>query len=102
MSETLPTSPPTSTPIPAPTAAEPWKPEPFWAKPSIGILSFALLAAALFVTWKYDKDQPFNLLIGAVIANATTVINYYFGSSSGSAQKTALLTTPPPPRPGGG
>jgi len=73
-----------------------------WAKPSIGVFSFVLFAAALFVTWKYDKEQAFNLLIGAVIANATTVIGYYFGSSSGSAQKTALLATLPPPRPGGG
>jgi hypothetical protein len=87
-----------SDPTPTPTAPEPPKPEPFWAKPSIGIFTYVLLGAALFITWKYDKDQPFNLLIGAVIANATTVVSYYFGSSSGSAQKTALLTTP---RPGG-
>jgi hypothetical protein len=94
-----------STPTPTPTPTTPIPPpprEPLWAKPSIGIFSFVLFAAALFVTWKYDKEQAFNLLIGAVIANATTVIGYYFGSSSGSAHKTELLTPPPPRRPGGG
>src|SRR5262245_13978362 len=91
----------TSTASPPPPVPQPTPPEPFWAKPSIGIFSFVLFAAALFGTWKYDKEQAFNLLIGAVIANATTVIGYYFGSSSGSAQKPALLATPPPrPRDG--
>jgi hypothetical protein len=96
MSDTAPMTTPTPSPTPPPPR------EPLWAKPSIGIFSFVLFAAALFVTWKYDKEQAFNLLIGAVIANATTVIGYYFGSSSGSAHKTELLTTPPPRRPGAG
>ena len=81
----------------ASTASQPAPSEPFWAKPSIGIFSFVVFAAALFVTWKTDQKEAFNLLIGAVIANVTTVIGYYFGSSSGSAQKTALLATRPNP-----
>ncbi len=90
MSDTSrPTTPTTTTP-PPPS-------EPIWAKPSIGIFSLFLFFAALFVTWVYNKEAPFNLLIGAVIANATTVVGYYFGSSSGSAHKTELLR-----RPGGG
>lgn len=76
--------------------------EPFWAKPSIGILSFVIFAAALYVTWKYDKTDAFNLLIGAVIANVTTVVSYYFGSSSGSAHKTELLSQALPPPPASG
>jgi len=39
------------------------------------------------------NDTAFNLMIGAVISNVTTVVGYYFGSSSGSAQKTALMGT---------
>jgi hypothetical protein len=86
---------PTQTPTPTlpPTLPTP-APEPSWVKPSIGIFSFGVFAAALFVTWQFNKEAAFNLLIGAVIANVTTVIGYYFGSSSGSAQKTALLTPP--------
>jgi hypothetical protein len=93
--------PPTTTPpTPAPTSATA-PPEPYWAKPSIGIFSLIIFAGALGVVWWAGKDQAFNLLIGAVIANATTVIGYYFGSSSGSAQKTALLAAAPPPGAGG-
>ncbi len=72
--------------------------EPDWAKPSIGILSLALFALGLGVTWFYDDKTAFNLLIGAVISNATTVVSYYFGSSSGSAQKMALLAAAAPPQ----
>jgi hypothetical protein len=98
---------PTPTPTPPgptpPTPPSPPPPEPSWVKPSIGIFSFVIFAAALFVTWKFSQTAAFNLLVGAVIANVTTVIGYYFGSSSGSAHKTALLaTTLPSERPGGG
>jgi hypothetical protein len=95
MSDTSPT------PTPAPTPPQPTPPEPFWAKPSIVFSRLSSSALLFFVTWQYGKEPAFNLLIGAVIANVTTVVGYYFGSSSGSAQKTALLTTPPPPRPDG-
>jgi len=84
--------------------------EPRWAKPSIGIFALGLFALTLAVIgwawWGTNYNPPegvkaaFNLLIGAVIANATTVIGYYFGSSSGSAQKTALLASNPPNPPG--
>jgi hypothetical protein len=78
-------------------------PEPSWAKPSIGIFSFVVFAAALIVTCRYaEMKETFSLLIGAVIANVTTVIGYYFGSSSGSTQKTALLAAAPPAQPPGG
>jgi len=93
-----------ATPQPTPTAPSLTPPthEPIWAKPSIGIFSFVIFGAALVATWLYNKDAAFNLLIGAVIANVTTVIGYYFGSSSGSAHKTALLAARPPTPPGGG
>lgn len=71
--------------------------EPTWAKPSIGIYSLALFLAGLGIAWWTKNDTAFNLLIGAVISNATTVIQYYFGSSSGSTQKTALLNPPKTP-----
>ena len=90
---TPPVMPPASTPAgPTPTS------EPFWAKPSIGIFSLVLFALALGVVWWAKQEAAFNLLIGAVISNTTTVIGYYFGSSSGSAQKTAMIAGT---RPGG-
>jgi hypothetical protein len=76
------TTPPSTTP-PAPQ-------EPFWAKPSIGIYSLVLFLAAMGISWWMKNDTAFNLMIGAVIANANTVIQYYFGSSSGSARKTEM------------
>lgn len=51
--------------------------EPPWAKPSIGIYTLALLLACLGVSWWTKSDTAFNLIVGAVIANASTVINYY-------------------------
>jgi len=93
--------PPPTAPVTAPAltpASATLTPEPFWAKPSIGIFSLVLFALALGVVWWANKEAAFNLLIGAVISNATTVIGYYFGSSSGSAQKTAMIAST---RPGG-
>lgn len=79
--------PPSTPPSATPTV------EPYWAKPSIGIFSLTLFMVALGVSWFAKTDTAFNLMIGAVISNATTVVGYYFGSSSGSAQKTALLAS---------
>jgi hypothetical protein len=84
-------------PRPTPTV------EPSWAKPGIAIFALAIFACALVVVWSGGgvMKDAFNLLIGAVIANATTVFGYYFGSSSGSAQKTALLASTTTPSSGG-
>jgi hypothetical protein len=39
-----------------------------------------------------DKDQQLQLLIaGAIIANATTAINWFFGSSAGSEKKDDII-----------
>jgi hypothetical protein len=80
-------------PLPvSPAAAQ----EPAWAKPSIGIYSLSLFVLGLGVAWWSKNDTALNLMIGAIISNATTVIGYYFGSSSGSSHKTALLATKGP------
>lgn len=53
----------------------------------LGVVSQLLLIAA-FGFAIMDKDQQLQLLItGAIIANATSVINWFFGSSSGSERK---------------
>ena len=82
------------TTTPSTTAAA----EPIWAKPSIGVYSLTLFAACLGVAWWLKSDTAFNLMIGAVIANANTVVQFYFGSSSGSQKKDATIAaqqTPP-------
>jgi hypothetical protein len=68
-------------------------------------LSLLIFAGCLVVSF-YLKDQQMELLVvGAAIANATTVVNYWLGSSSSSKAKddtiaaTAnrpILPVPPP------
>ena len=65
--------------------------EPVWAKPSIGVYALGLFAVAMGVAWWAENDTALTLLTGAVVTNATTVINYYFGSSAGSARKTEQM-----------
>ena len=67
--------------------------EPLWAKPSIGVYALGLFVVAMGVAWWAENDTALTLLTGAVVTNATTVINYYFGSSAGSARKTELQET---------
>ena len=59
------------------------------------IISLALIAA-LGVAYLVQSEQILLLVIGAIIADATTVVNFYLGSSSGSARKTELLAQAPP------
>ena len=47
----------------------------------------------------FEKYQSISLMLGALIAAFTTVIQYYFGSSAGSAQKTAILSQNAPAAP---
>ncbi len=59
-------------------------------------LSLVIFAGCLIVSF-YAKDSQMELLVvGAAIANATTVVNYWLGSSSGSEKKTDIISPPPP------
>ena len=73
---------------PAPTTLPP---EPTWAKPGIGVYTLTLFVLALGVAVYAKNENGIALMIGAIISNTGTVINYYFGSSSGSAAKTAQM-----------
>lgn len=83
-----------------PKPAEPAAPsrlasiEPSWAKPAIAVFNLGLFVAAMVLVLVFQNAQALQLLIGAIIANSTTVINYYFGSSAGSDRKTELMTPP--------
>lgn len=81
---------PQPAPSPSPVAlAAPG--EPFWAKPSLGAITLLLFVIALALAVVLKNQSALELLIGAVIANASTVINYYFGSSASSDHKTSLI-----------
>jgi drug/metabolite transporter (DMT)-like permease len=82
----------TTTTPPAPVTMA----EPSWAKPSIAFFSLALFAAGLGVAWWAKNDNALAIMLGAVVSNVTTVIQFYYGSSSGSAAKTALLAPTKP------
>jgi ABC-type transport system involved in multi-copper enzyme maturation permease subunit len=45
----------------------------------------------IFVSKGDGNSQASLLLVGALIASFTTIVQWFFGSSSGSAEKTALL-----------
>lgn len=70
--------------------------EPTWAKPAVSILTLVIFTALVVVAWVNKDQTSFNLLCGAAIAMAQSVVGYYLGSSSGSAEKTALLAAAPP------
>ena len=54
---------------------------------TVGFFAFAIMSALGAV----DDSTIMNLMVGALIANFTSVINYFFGSSQGSKNKTKML-----------
>lgn len=60
------------------------------------VLAGLVLSMLGFVLW-FHHDDP--LIIGAVIALATTAVNYFLGSSKGSADKSAELARRDEPSP---
>jgi hypothetical protein len=63
---------------------------------SVGAISTSLLTAVTFLAalavsyWSKDTSN-LNLLIGAVIANTSTVVSFWLGSSAGSQRKDEIL-----------
>lgn len=58
----------------------------------VAYLNVGLLAAALFLAFYVGDEKTLFLIIGAVIANSTTVTNFIFGSSKGSQAKDATIS----------
>lgn len=48
---------------------------------------YLISSGACSVDWK----DIINIIIGAIIANLTAIVQYYFGSSTGSEQKTDIM-----------
>lgn len=60
---------------------------------SVGSLAMlaATLAMLVFVEVPKANEQTINLLIGAIIGQATAVISYHFGKTRGEAQSTETI-----------
>lgn len=60
-----------------------------------GLLVICSGAIYYFVAAGYCSTEwvrTIDIIIGALVANMTTVVAYYFGSSDGSRQKTELIS----------
>jgi FtsH-binding integral membrane protein len=72
----------------------------------IVLIGFLAISGSVFFMPERVPDfleKILNMIVGAWIVLATTVVNWFFGSSKGSSDKTALLTggrTTPPSPPG--
>jgi hypothetical protein len=67
------------------------------AKMILGVISQVLMIGVLIYAYISGKDNIATIVTGAIVVNATTVINYYMGNSSGSDRKTELLAAAPAP-----
>lgn len=79
----------------------------------IVLIGFLLISGSVFLMPETVPDfleKILNMIVGAWIVLATTVVNWFFGSSKGSSDKTAFLTSTvrqpqyvvTPPKPPGG
>ena len=58
---------------------------------AVSILTLATFAVAFILAyWKQDQ-QSVLLLVGAIVANATTTVGFWLGSSNGSQKKDATI-----------
>lgn len=66
-----------------------------YARPTVAIMLVICSGAVYyFVVAGYcapEWKDIVNIIVGALVANLTTVVQYYFGSSQGSAKKTEIL-----------
>lgn len=63
----------------------------------VTIASLILLAVSLAACIVLRDTASFQLLIGAIIANAGAAVNYFLGSSDGSRAKDKIIAASAPP-----
>src|SRR4051812_7245645 len=59
--------------------------------PALAAAVLAIYAGAVFLAYKIGEMTLLNLMLGAAIAMANTVLTYYFGSSRGSQAKDETI-----------
>ena len=70
-------------------------------KAAVSVFTLILFLGLVIVAYVNKDQTSFNLLCGAGIAMAQSVVGYWLGSSSGSARKDAVIAaSAPPPAPG--
>lgn len=66
-----------------------------YARAGIAVLliacSIAVYSFVFYGRCPLEWKDIVNIIVGALVANITAVVQYYFGSSQGSAEKTQLL-----------
>jgi uncharacterized membrane protein len=52
-----------------------------------------LATTIILMKWQVpiDNNEPLFMILGALIASFSSVVQYFFGSSKGSSEKTELL-----------
>lgn len=65
---------------------------PWYFSAGIATLTTLLLAVALLLSYYYDDAQNRAIIIGAIIANSTTIVSWMFGSSKGSQKKDETIS----------
>ena len=69
-----------------------WK-EIFMMALGLIIVFGVLVTTIILMKWQIpiDNNEPLFMILGALIASFSTVVQYFFGSSKGSSEKTQLL-----------
>jgi len=55
---------------------------------------FMLMYFLVYIAIPETNKQILNLVIGALIASFSTIVNFYFGSSKGSQDKSEMMNPP--------
>lgn len=61
------------------------------SKLAVSIAAQVVFFACLGIAYWTKDSNAISLLVGAAVANSTTVVNYWLGSSSGSSAKDATI-----------
>jgi len=69
-----------------------WK-DVFMMVLAVMIVLGVLATTIILMKWQVptDNNEPLFMILGALIASFSAVVQYFFGSSKGSSEKTELL-----------
>lgn len=62
-----------------------------WGRVAVSAIGQILLAVALVMAYQLGNDTILNIVVGAIVANGTTIVQYYLGSSASSNKKDEVV-----------